>query len=108
MRAVLFGSLFGSTTRRPNETAALPEGRRRQSKAESRSGSAVAKAVRGAFPLCYIVGDHARGFHRRLAELGIAGDFALHPLALGVQQVAQAFQFGNQIFDFRERRSSDA
>ena len=70
--------------------------------------SAVAKAVRGALPLRDIVGDHPGRFHRGLAELGIAGDFALDALTFGVQQVAQAFQFGNQIFDFRQRRSGDA
>ena len=43
-----------------------------------------------------------------MAELGIAGDLALHALTFSVQQVAQAFQFGNQIVDFRERRSGDA
>jgi len=72
------------------------------------SESAVAKPVRGAFPLRHIVGDYAGGFHRGLAELGIAGDFALDALAFGMQQVAQAFQFANQVFDFRERGSGDA
>src|SRR5216683_4317578 len=72
------------------------------------SGSAVAKAVRGAFPLRHIIGDHARGLHRLLAELGVAGDLALDALAFGMQQVAQALELGNQIFDFRQRRSGDA
>src|SRR5216684_8957540 len=44
------------------------------------SRSAVAKPVGGAFPLRHIVGDHAGGFHRGLAELGIAGDLALNAL----------------------------
>jgi len=37
-----------------------------------------------------VVGDHAGRLHRRLAELGIAGNLPLHALSLGVQQVAQA------------------
>src|SRR5213080_4112399 len=47
--------------------------------------SAVAKPVGGAFPLRHIVGDHAGGFHRGLAELGIAGNLALNALTFGVQ-----------------------
>src|SRR3981081_4304681 len=62
-------------------------------KAGRKPRSAVAKAVGGAFPLRHIVGDHARGFHRGLAELGIAGNLALYPLTFGVQEVAQAFEF---------------
>ena len=71
-------------------------------------GSAIAKPVRSAFPLRDIVGDHARRFHGGLAELGIAGNLALHALTFGVEQVPQAFEFGNQVFDFRDRSSSDA
>jgi hypothetical protein len=71
-------------------------------------GSAVAKPVRGAFPLRDIVGDHARRFHGGLAELGIAGNLALYALTLGVLQVAQAFERGNQLFDFRDRSSGHA
>ena len=70
--------------------------------------SAVAKAFGGAFPLRHVIGDHAGRFHRGLAQLGIAGDFALHPLTFGMQQVAQAFEFGNQVLDFRERGAGDA
>jgi hypothetical protein len=62
-------------------------------------GSAVTKVVSGAFPMLYIVGDHARGFHRGLAELGIAGDLTLDALTFGMQEVAQAFELGNQSFD---------
>ena len=69
--------------------------------------SAVAKAVGGAFPLRHIVGDHAGGLHGGLAELGVAGNLALDALAFGVQEVAQALQLGNQIFDFRKRGSGD-
>ena len=71
-------------------------------------GSAVAQAVGGPFPLIDVVGDHARRLHRGLAELGIAGNLALDALAFGMQQVAQAFQFLNQLFDFRERGAGDA
>src|ERR1700675_2788223 len=77
-----------------------PDRRRRQSNAKR---SAVAQAVGGAFPLRHIVGDHARGLHGGLAELGVAGNLALDPLALGMQEVAQAFQFANQVFDLAER-----
>src|SRR6202035_422880 len=69
--------------------------------------SAVAKAVGGAFTLRHIVGDHAGGLHGGLAELGVAGNLALYPLTFGVQQVAQAFEFGDQVLDFRKRRSGD-
>ena len=74
----------------------------------SRERSAVAQPVGGAFPLRDIVGDHAGGFHRGLAELGIAGNLALNALAFGMQQVAQAFEFGDQVLDFRKRGSGDA
>ena len=86
----------------------FPQGEGGGNIAWKRYGSAVAKAVRRAFPLRYVVGDHARGFHRGLTELGIAGDLALDALAFGVQQVAQGFEFADQIFDFRERGSGDA
>ena len=92
----------------PDETAALQRERGGIEIEQDSRKSAVAKAVRGAFPLRDVVGDHAGGFHRGLAELGIAGDFALHALAFGMQQVAQAFEFGNQVLDFRERGAGDA
>src|ERR1700674_5480171 len=91
----------------PNKTTALPI-REAAAIDGCKSGSAVAKAVRGAFPLRHIIGDHARGLHGRLAELGIAGDLALDALAFGMQQVAEALEVGNQIFDFGERGSGDA
>ena len=91
-----------------NETAALRVAGRRRYDDECDGRSAVAQAVGGAFPLRDIVGDHAGGFHRGLAELGIAGDLALDALAFGMQQVAQAFEFGDQVFDFGERGSGDA
>src|ERR1700676_822042 len=90
-----------------NRRAALRAGGGDRNRAGPRR-SAVAKAFGGAFPLRHIIGDHARGFHRGLAELGIAGDFALHALAFGMQQVAQAFEFGNQVLDFRKRSAGDA
>jgi hypothetical protein len=65
-------------------------------------GLAVANPVRSALPLHHIVGDHPGGLHRGLAELGVAGDFALNALAFGMQQIAQAFEFGNQVLDFRQ------
>ncbi len=42
--------------------------------------SPVAQAVRRAFPLRDVVGDHAGRLHGRLAELGVAGNLPLHPL----------------------------
>jgi hypothetical protein len=48
-------------------------------------GSAITKPVGCSFPLRYIVGDQARGFHRGMTELGIAGNFALYALTLSVQ-----------------------
>src|SRR5947208_16950325 len=55
-------------------------GRRRFFDEAVTSRSAVAEAGGGAFPLRHIVGNHACGFHRGLAELGIAGDLALNAL----------------------------
>jgi len=66
------------------------------------------EAVGGALPLVDVVGDHARRLHRGLAELGVAGDFALDALALGMQQVAQALELGDQLLDFRKRGAGDA
>src|SRR5207344_3401788 len=54
--------------------------------------SPVAQAVGGALPLRDVVGDHAGRLHRRLAELGIAGNLALDALAFGMQQIAEAFE----------------
>jgi hypothetical protein len=54
--------------------------------------SAVAQAVRRTLPLRDIVGDHAGRFHRRLAELGIAGNLALNALTFGMQDIAQALK----------------
>src|ERR1043166_854383 len=48
----------------------------------------VAQAVGGALPLRDVFRDDAGRLHRGLAELGVAGDLALHALALGMQQVA--------------------
>ena len=92
----------------PNETAALPLRGGGGNRIADVNGSAVAQAVGGAFPLRDVVGDHAGRFHRGLAELGVAGNLALDALAFGMQQVAQAFQFGDQVFDFRQRGSGDA
>src|SRR6185437_16483686 len=52
----------------------------------------IAQAVGAALPLVHIVGDHARGLHRGLAELGVARDLALDTLAFGMEQVAQALE----------------
>src|SRR6266446_7915626 len=60
------------------------QGRRRFFDVAVASRSAVAQAVGGAFPLLHIVGDHAGGFHRGMAELGVACDLALNALTLGV------------------------
>ena len=100
------GSFKGD--RGQNETAAL---RRTQAAAiECRidQRSAVAKTVGGAFPLRYVVGDHAGGFHRGLAELGIAGDLALDALAFGMQQVAQASSSEIRFSISGERGAGDA
>src|SRR6476661_5304764 len=70
--------------------------------------STIAQAVGGALPLLYIVGDHARGLHRGLAELGVAGNLALDALAFGMQQVAQALELSDQILDLGERGAGDA
>jgi hypothetical protein len=63
--------------------------------------SGVTQVLGGALPLRDIFGDHAGGFHRRLAELGVAGDLALDALAFGVQQVAQALKLADQMLDLR-------
>ena len=73
--------------------------RTRQRHAAVLNMRSVTKVVGRAFPLLYIVGDHARGFHRGLAELGVAGDLTLDALTFGMQEVAQAFELGNQSFD---------
>src|SRR5436190_704399 len=83
-----------------NRRAPLPGGGGRSNLDDRRS--AVAEPVGGVLPLRDIVGDHPRRFHRGLAELRVARDFALNALAFGVQQVAQAFEFGNQFLDFRK------
>jgi hypothetical protein len=46
---------------------------------------------------CASVGDHARRFHRGLAELGVAGEFTLNALAFVVHQRAQPFELRDQI-----------
>src|SRR6516225_11869452 len=78
------------------------------SKVRKKFGSAVAESVRGALPLRDVVRDHAGGLHRGLAELGIAGDFALNALALGMQKLPQTFELGNQVVDLRKRGSRNA
>jgi hypothetical protein len=66
-----------------------------------RTVSAVAQTIGRAFPQRDIVCDHAGRLHRRLAELGITRNLALHTLPFGVEQLAEALQFGNQVLDFR-------
>ncbi len=80
-------------------TTKAPMRRTRQRHAAVLNMRSVTKVVGRAFPLLYIVGDHARGFHRGLAELGVAGDLTLDALTFGMQEVAQAFELGNQSFD---------
>src|SRR5947199_4980813 len=70
--------------------------------------SPVAQAVGGALPLRDVLGDDAGRLHRGLAELGIAGDLALDALSFRMQQVAQAFQFRDEILDLSQRGSGDA
>jgi hypothetical protein len=43
-----------------------------------------------------------------LAELRIPGNLALDALTFGVEQFTQAFEFGNQVLDFRDRNPGDA
>src|SRR6185369_15617120 len=59
-------------------------------------------------PCLHAVGDDAGGMHRRLAELGIASDLALHTLALALQRVAQALEFAQQPVDLAQGRAGDA
>jgi len=68
----------------------------------------LARFGSGSLPLRQIVGDHACRFHRGLAELGVAGEFALDALAFVVHQRAQSFELRDQIFDFAERCARDA
>jgi len=49
-----------------------------------------------AFPLGEVVGDHPRRFHRGLAELGEARQFALNTLTFAVHEAAQAIEFRDQ------------
>jgi hypothetical protein len=84
----------------PNQNLRLPRGRRRLASFSLRS--TAAQAFGRALPLRDVFRDDARGFHSVLAELGVAGNLALHALALGMQEVAQAFQFGDQVLDFRQ------
>src|SRR6202023_2405357 len=74
---VRFSSLAWNRNRR------TPSGRRRRLTRCGRSG--VAQRVGGALPLLDVVGDHPRRLHRGLAQLRIAGDLTLHPLAFGMQ-----------------------
>ena len=92
----------------PKRNRRAPERRRRHSKPERSDDQLLRRPSAARFHCDHVVGDHARGFHRGLAELGIAGDLALHALAFGMQQVAQAFEFGDQVFDFRKRGAGDA
>ena len=87
------------------ENAAASGGRRRHPLSKN---SAVAQAVGSALPLVDVVGDHARRLHCGLAELGVARDLALDTLAFGMQQVAQALEFRDQLLDFRKRSAGDA
>ncbi len=56
---------------------------------------AVSEAVCRAFPLRDIVSYRACGLHRGLTELSVAGNFALHALPFGPEQVLQASELGN-------------
>jgi hypothetical protein len=88
-----------------NRRAPVSGGGGRSSLGETRL--AVAQSVCGALPLRDVVGDHAGRLHRGLAELRIAGNLALNALAFGMQEVAQALEFGNQLLDFRQRSTGD-
>src|SRR6185369_7021860 len=59
-------------------------------------------------PALHAVGDDAGRMHRRLAELRLAGDFALHTLALALQRVAQTLEFAQQPVDLAQCRAGDA
>src|SRR5215203_3811019 len=58
-------------------------------------GSAVAKAVCRALPLCNTVGNHARRLHGGLAKLSVARNLSLDPLTFRMKQFAKAFEFRN-------------
>src|SRR5262245_57243693 len=57
-----------------------------------RSNSLGAGAVDGALPLRHAVGDDFGRFHRRVAQLHVAGDLALDAVALAAQEVTQPLQ----------------
>ena len=94
--------------RPPNSTCAAVSEKPWEAAVIGRRNDRRSNIANVVFPLRHGVGDHACGFHRGLAELGIAGDLALHALAFVVQKVAQGLEFGNQILDFRKRRPGDA
>src|SRR5262249_44548759 len=70
-----------------------------------RSNSLGTGAVDRALPLRHAVRDDLGRFHRRVAQLHVAGDLALHPLALAAQEVAQPLQLRDQLLDFQHRRT---
>src|SRR5262249_16017243 len=70
-----------------------------------RSNSFAARAVDRALPLRHPVGDNLGRFHRRVAQLHVAGNLALHPVALAAQEVAQPLQLRDQLLDFLHRRT---
>src|SRR5262245_54086586 len=79
LRPAFFGTFFSASTRKPPLSG---QGVRRRCNWRK---SGVAKPVGGAFPLRDVVGDHAGGLHRGVAELGIAGNLALDALAFCMQ-----------------------
>ena len=59
--------------------------------AEWRSNAAdlaVAKPLGRTLPLLHVVRDHSRGFHCGVAELRVTGNFTLHTLAFGMEELA--------------------
>jgi len=93
-RVQIGSSPLASRSRRTRiKTAASREGDGGKKSLTQRSG--VAQAIGGTLPLRHVLRDDAGGFHRGLAELGIAGNLALDALALGMQEVAQALELGD-------------
>src|ERR1700737_585783 len=65
------------------------------------SNSFGARAVDAALPLRHAVGDDPGRFHRRVAQVHVAGDLALDPVSFAAQEIAQPLEFGDQLLDFR-------
>jgi hypothetical protein len=67
-----------------------------------------ARLVRRVVPLLEIIADDLHRGNRRMAEVGIAGNFPADAFALAAQRVAHGLQLENDAFDLLHRSAGDA